>query len=119
MEFLADLKHFFEEITGSKAEAIRLDELPDGMDNLDAIILGNYYTDAFEKGLFSEHDEESLKTHLRNLKLRHGDDVFSEDRIEATIQCIRQACSDFAQVESRIVHAKTRAIVSEVPEIWR
>lgn len=119
MEFLQKLKQVFETFVAPKAEAIRLDELPSGMDSIEAIMLGNFYKDAFEKGLFSESDADKVKTILRNLKLRHGDDVITEARIEATIACMQDACEDVAYIISQTDHVKTRAIVAETPEIWR
>lgn len=119
MEFLRQLKQFFDDFSKPQAEPIRLDEIPNGMDSLEAIILGNYYESAFNKGLFSETDSERLKTMLRNQKLHHGETVFSEERIEATIACMHEACNDFSTIVKHTDHAKTKARVAEVPEIWR
>lgn len=119
MEFLKRLKPFFETLVKPKAEAICLTEFPDGADCMEAVILGNYYKDAFEKGLFNEMDEERVKAILRNQRLKHGGEIFSEERIEATIACMREACEDVGYIIKHTDQAQTKIRLAETPDIWQ
>ncbi|MFP4313361.1 MAG: hypothetical protein ACLFR0_03445 [Alphaproteobacteria bacterium] len=112
------LKRLFDSLQAG-AEPIAIEDLPCGEDSMHAHIIMAIYSQALEKGLFEQGNEERLKTTFRNLRLQYGEDVFSEARIEATIDCIRDACADFADIQRKTEHQSSRQALQAHPEIWR